>query len=135
VLLAHPERSPCFLGDLDRMERVVDRGVLSSVTAGSMAGRFGKTVYDFTVRLFEPGLVHDVASDAHGVERRPPGLLAGFDRLDGGSSRPPRPSGLVHRTVPGAILGVRSFHPAPVPWPVAREGSVEWVASLRRRGG
>jgi hypothetical protein len=31
--------------------------------------------------------------------------------------------------------GVRSFHPAPVPWPVAREGSVEWVASLRRRGG
>jgi len=75
VLLAHPERSPCFLGDLDRMERVVDRGVLSSVTAGSMAGRFGKTVYDFTVRLFEPGLVHDVASDAHGVERRRLGCL------------------------------------------------------------
>jgi protein-tyrosine phosphatase len=95
------------------MERVVDRGVLSSVTAGSMAGRFGKTVYDFTVRLFERGLVHDVASDAHSVERRPPGLLAGFERLDGDLPGLLDQADWFTRTVPGAILGGEELPPRP----------------------
>ena len=81
-ILAHPERSPCFLGDLHRLSRLVDRGILSSVTSGSMAGRFGGTVREYTARLFEAGLVHNVASDSHGVSSRAPGLLAGFNALE-----------------------------------------------------
>jgi protein-tyrosine phosphatase len=66
----------------DRLEKLVERGMLCSVTSASMAGRFGKTVQRFTRTLFERGLVHDVASDAHDIRRRAPGLTAGFRLLD-----------------------------------------------------
>jgi protein-tyrosine phosphatase len=81
-VLAHPERSPSFMKDPDRLEAVVERGILCSVTAASMAGRFGRTVQRFTRLLFERGMVHDVASDAHDIRRRAPGLTAGFRLLD-----------------------------------------------------
>jgi protein-tyrosine phosphatase len=81
-VLAHPERSPSFMSHPERLAALVERGILCSVTAGSMAGRFGRTVQRFTRLLFERGLVHDVASDAHDVRRRAPGLSAGFRILD-----------------------------------------------------
>lgn len=81
-LLAHPERSPCFLGDIGRVEALVERGIMCSVTAASMAGAFGSTVKAFTRELFAAGLVHDVASDAHDDRRRAPDLRPGFEGLD-----------------------------------------------------
>jgi protein-tyrosine phosphatase len=81
-VLAHPERSPSFMKNPDRLAQLVDRGVLCSVTAASMAGRFGRTVQRFSKVLFERGLVHDVASDAHNLRSRAPGLTAGFRILD-----------------------------------------------------
>jgi protein-tyrosine phosphatase len=81
-VLAHPERSPSFMTNPDRLEALVERGVLCSVTAAAMAGRFGRTVQRFTRVLFERRLVHDVASDAHDIRRRAPGLSAGFRILD-----------------------------------------------------
>jgi protein-tyrosine phosphatase len=81
-LLAHPERSPSFMSSPDRLAALVERGMLCSVTSASMAGRFGRTVQRFTRILFERGLVHDVASDAHDIGRRAPGLTAGFRLLD-----------------------------------------------------
>jgi protein-tyrosine phosphatase len=82
VLLAHPERSPAFLEDLRRLERLAGGGVLVSITAGSMAGRFGKPVFELTRSLFERGLVDNVASDAHDALRRPPDISGGFRSLD-----------------------------------------------------
>jgi protein-tyrosine phosphatase len=82
AILAHPERSPSFQRDPDRLASLVERGVLCSITSASMAGRFGRTVQSFTRLLFERGLVHDVASDSHDSAKRPPGLLAGFRVLD-----------------------------------------------------
>jgi protein-tyrosine phosphatase len=81
-ILAHPERSPSFMSSPDRLAKLVERGMLCSVTSASMAGRFGRTVQRFTRTLFERGLVHDVASDAHDIRRRAPGLTAGFRLLD-----------------------------------------------------
>jgi protein-tyrosine phosphatase len=81
-ILAHPERSPTFLTDWVRLERIVSRGVLCSVTAMSMEGAFGRTVRGFTARLFAAGMVHDVASDCHDTRRRPPGLERGFAALE-----------------------------------------------------
>jgi protein-tyrosine phosphatase len=78
AVLAHPERCPIFQRDPERLERLVDSGVLCSITSGSLAGRFGQTVKRFTLGLFADGLVHDVASDAHDHVHRPPDLLAGF---------------------------------------------------------
>ena len=81
-VLAHPERGPSFLSDLPRLSRIVEHGVLCSVTAMSMTGGFGSAVRRFALELFSQGLVHDVASDAHDAERRSPGLGVGFERLD-----------------------------------------------------
>jgi protein-tyrosine phosphatase len=81
-VLAHPERAPSFQQDLERLVGLVDRGVLCSVTAASMAGAFGGTVRRFTASLFAKRLVHNVASDAHDPVRRTIDLLAGFSVLD-----------------------------------------------------
>ena len=81
-VLAHPERSPCFLGDLERARALVERDILCSVTADSMTSRFGRTIKRFTADLFEAELVHSVASDAHDAERRGPRLRHGFSSLE-----------------------------------------------------
>ena len=82
AVLAHPERCPLFQRDPDRLARLVDDGVFCSITSGSMAGRFGDTVKQFSVELLRRGLVHDVASDAHDHLHRPPELLGGFEAID-----------------------------------------------------
>lgn len=86
-VLAHPERSPSFQSDVDRLATLVERGILTSITAASMAGRFGRTVRKTAVAMLRAGVVHDVASDAHDHTRRPPGLGSGFAALDGAELR------------------------------------------------
>jgi protein-tyrosine phosphatase len=81
-VLAHPERCTTFLRDWPRLAEVAEQGVLCSVTAGSMEGRFGRPVRDLTAWLFEQGLVANVASDAHDPLRRAPRLRKGFVLLD-----------------------------------------------------
>jgi protein-tyrosine phosphatase len=73
VLLGHPERSPEFLGNADRLEELVGRGAHVQVTAGAVGGRFGRTVQEFALELFERGLVHVLASDSHSADNRAPG--------------------------------------------------------------
>jgi protein-tyrosine phosphatase len=74
ILLAHPERIVWFQRDVERLQRLVDKGALCSVTAGSISGRFGGPVKKFTLELFRRGLVHNIASDAHDAKRRSPAL-------------------------------------------------------------
>jgi len=74
IVIAHPERIVAFQRDPAIIERLVRGGMLTSVTAGSLVGRFGKDVRRFTLDLMRKGLVHNVASDAHSVVRRPPGM-------------------------------------------------------------
>lgn len=81
-VLAHPERSLSFLHDRIRLERLVERGIVCSVTALSMTGAFGARVQTFTARLFQEGLVHNVASDAHDAVRRVPGFAGAFRALE-----------------------------------------------------
>lgn len=112
ILLAHPERSPAFQRDPDALRRLVDGGVLCQVTATALTGQFGSTVQRFARKLMAEGLIHVVASDAHDVQRRPPGLRehiveAGFETqvdylteivpaaLLAGKPLPPRPAGSV----------------------------------------
>ncbi len=81
VLLAHPERSPDFVGRVERVAELVARGAHVQLTAGSLAGRFGRVVQDFALELFERGLVHVVASDAHGAHQRGPDMQRHFDAI------------------------------------------------------
>jgi protein-tyrosine phosphatase len=74
ILLAHPERCPAFHRDPQMIESLVDAGVLTSITAGSLVGRFGSEVRRFSLELAQKGLIHNVASDTHDTTRRPPGI-------------------------------------------------------------
>jgi protein-tyrosine phosphatase len=74
VVLAHPERIQAFHQHPDQLEKLVEQGALCSVTAGSVTGRWGRHVKDFTRGLFERGLVHNLASDAHDAQHRSPAL-------------------------------------------------------------
>ena len=81
IVLAHPERSPLFQQEPERLVRLVREGLLCSITTGSMRGDFGGLVRRFTLELLREGLVHNVASDAHDQLARPPGLADAFSSL------------------------------------------------------
>jgi len=100
VVLAHPERCPAFHRDRSMLEELVHSGVLASLTAGSLDGRFGSAIRRFSLELVRDGLVHNVASDAHDDSRRPPTIAAELERAGLGSL-----TGWLTQAVPGAILG------------------------------
>ncbi len=55
VLLAHPERCPAFHHDRRMLEGLVHGGVITSLTAGSLVGRFGESVRRFALQLVRDG--------------------------------------------------------------------------------
>lgn len=76
IVLAHPERCPVFQREPRMLRSLVGEGVLTSITAGSLAGRFGAEVRRFAMGLVAEGIVHNVASDAHNRQTRPPSIAA-----------------------------------------------------------
>ncbi len=109
-MLAHPERCPLFLRDASRLERLVSQGVLCSVTAGSIAGRFGRAVRRFSHDLLRAQLVHDISSDAHDTRRRPPGLRAAVESLGADLPELSPQADWYTREVPAAVV-----HGEPIP--------------------
>lgn len=75
-VIAHPERNRRFAADPARLARLIARGALVQVTAGSLLGDFGDGPYEACREFLRRGMVHLVASDAHSVDRRPPRLAA-----------------------------------------------------------
>jgi protein-tyrosine phosphatase len=75
-VLAHPEEIEWLARDLAAIERLVALGAALQVTGASLLGGYGRRIEE-RVRLFlDAGLVHFVASDAHDLHQRPPGLAA-----------------------------------------------------------
>ena len=108
VVLAHPERCPAFHRDRSMLDALVHSGVLTSLTAGSLDGRFGAAVRGFSLALMRDGLVHNVASDAHDDSRRPPTIAAELERSGLGLL-----TDWLTQAVPGAILDGGEIPPPP----------------------
>jgi protein-tyrosine phosphatase len=69
ILLAHPERNPSFQEDPKRLAALVRRGVLTQVTATSLFGRARHSRSGRLAKwLMREGIVHVLASDAHGPD-------------------------------------------------------------------
>lgn len=117
IVLAHPERSPVMQRDYATLERMVADGALTQITAGSLVGRFGGVVQDHAERMLREGLGHDVASDAHSADRRPPSIAP--ELADAGLG--PQADWL-GRAVPHAILTGELLPPAPDFTPAPRRG-------------
>ena len=73
-VIAHPERIRWFQEDVDRLVTLVRAGALAQVTGSSLEGTFGSRVRSITREMLERGCVHLIASDAHDLSYRPPGL-------------------------------------------------------------
>jgi protein-tyrosine phosphatase len=128
VLLAHPERCAGFHREPRRLESLVDAGALTSLTAGSFAGRFGAAVRRFAWSLLQAGLVHNVASDFHDRSGRPPGMTEALDQ--------PHLHELMKWLtcdVPAAILADREIPAQPlIAGPVGDRATRKWWAPWRR---
>jgi protein-tyrosine phosphatase len=108
IVLAHPERSPFFHRDPELLGSLARGGVLASVTAGSLVGRFGGRVQRFARRLAQEELIHNVTSDAHNHEGRPPGIRSELEQ----SGLGPLADWLTE-AVPGAMLAGEEIPPRP----------------------
>ena len=81
-VLAHPERIEAVQHDITLLIDLVERGMLTQITAGSVLGYFGDTVSKFTRMLLEQRMVHVIASDCHTPEGpRSPTLLPGINAI------------------------------------------------------
>ncbi len=80
-ILSHPERNRGILRRPHVVEQLVRAGCLLQLTADSLIGAFGSEVKEFSEWLVLEGLVHFVATDAHGFRSRRPLLGSAFDRV------------------------------------------------------
>lgn len=127
ILLAHPERCPAFQRDPAMLHALVQAGMLTSVTAGSLVGRFGRPVRRFALQIAAAGMLHNVVSDAHDTHRRAPGLALELEQAGLGGLRE-----WVTQDVPAAVLAGAPIPPAPEGAP--SRGPLALAGRLRRRG-
>lgn len=81
-IIAHPERNRAIAEKPERLERLVRHGALAQITAGSVAGHFGKNVQRLSIQLIEANLIHTYGSDVHNLTTRPPLFEKGLDYLE-----------------------------------------------------
>lgn len=129
VLLAHPERCPGLHREPRMLSELVKGGVRTSITAGSLTGRFGLDVRRFSLALAEDDLVHNVASDAHDISKRPPSIANELEQAGLGSI-----AEWLTEEVPAAILaGEPRIPPRPqAPSIAPRSQRRHWWRALER---
>lgn len=79
-ILSHPERNQGILREPRLVEGLVEAGCLMQVTAGSLVGSFGPEIQAFSEWLVQEGLVHFLATDAHGTASRRPLMSRAYRR-------------------------------------------------------
>lgn len=100
-IFAHPEQIR-GLDDLESMESLAEAGALFQITGMSLTGDFGPRARSLCERYLDAGLVHFVASDAHGAGWRPPGLSRARETLARGWGE--ETAELLTRTHPAAVM-------------------------------
>ena len=81
-IIAHPERNRAIAEKPTRLEQLVRHGALAQITAGSVAGHFGKNVQKLSLQLIEANLIHTYGSDVHNQTTRPLLFNKGLDYLE-----------------------------------------------------
>ena len=80
-LVTHPERLSWIESHYPIMVRLAHAGAWMQITAGSVIGRFGRRPQYWAERMVDEGLVHVLASDAHNLRGRAPGLSRARDAI------------------------------------------------------
>ena len=130
-LITHPERLSWIEDHYATFCALVDQGAWLQLTAGSLTGRFGSRPRYWGERLLDEGRVHVLATDSHGVTRRPPLLAEGRAAAE-------RRVGLEEswhlvRTRPAGIL--EDLAPSAMPAIPCQSASVPVLRSTGKKGG
>ena len=80
-ILSHPERNQGLLKQPRLIPPLVDRGCLMQVTCGSLLGTFGPVSQQMSEWMLDQGVVHFLATDAHGHNARRPLMKHAFERV------------------------------------------------------
>ncbi|KGR73983.1 tyrosine-protein phosphatase [Ureibacillus sinduriensis] len=70
-IIAHPERNLAICEKPERLEWLIREGAAAQLTAGSIAGHFGRAIQKTALELIKRNLVHTYGSDAHNLSTRP----------------------------------------------------------------
>src|SRR5439155_26894531 len=81
-IIAHPERYRAIQQDPERLGSSLRLGALAQLTASSFIGYSGTTTRRTAETLLKKKLIHCIASDAHGLQKRPPGVSRGLQRAE-----------------------------------------------------
>lgn len=81
-IIAHPERNKAITERPSKLEELVREGALAQITAGSLAGHFGKSIQKLSLDLVRANLVHTYGSDVHNLNTRPFHFDAGLSFLE-----------------------------------------------------
>jgi protein-tyrosine phosphatase len=81
-VLTHPERLTWIENHYDVVCALDELGVPVQLTAKSITGEFGKRPKYWSDRMLNEGRVDLIASDAHNVTSRPPGLSKARDEIE-----------------------------------------------------
>lgn len=81
-VIVHPERNSFFRKDPNHLIPFLEMGCLAQLTAPSYIGIFGKDIKKTSKIMVEHNLVQMVASDAHGIEKRPFKLKEAYDEIE-----------------------------------------------------
>src|SRR5215467_1305203 len=79
-VIAHPERYRAIQKEPHRLAALLRQGTMAQLAAGSLIGMQGNTACRTAEDLLKKGLIHCIASDAHGLSLRPPGVSRGIQR-------------------------------------------------------
>ena len=77
-IITHPERHASMQQDPGLLRQFVEAGALAQVTAGSLVGEFGPVARRAANKMLERNLIHLIATDAHGTQKRRPVLTPGL---------------------------------------------------------
>lgn len=81
-IIAHPERNRAIAENPARLTKLISHGAIAQITAGSLAGHFGRGIQKLSLQLVDANLVHTYGSDVHNLKTRPYKFDAGLRYLE-----------------------------------------------------
>lgn len=81
-ILAHPERNFAIRENPKKLATLIQQGVFTQLTTGSLIGSYGKEVQRLSLALVRGNYIHTIASDAHDTQKRNFCYLAALQYLE-----------------------------------------------------